>query len=86
MTEKRKPAISCAVSLKPQGNERYGETIGTLKLYPAKYNGDLTPEQLAKLPKYTGFVIIDEKLAQDAIVDGRGEGKSKKILLNVAGW
>jgi hypothetical protein len=86
MATKQEPVFSGAVSLKREKDQRYGTTIGTMKLYRAKYNGDLSPEQQAKLPKFNGFIIIDAQLAQDAIVEGKGKDKKNKILVNVAVW
>jgi hypothetical protein len=83
--EKQDPTFSGAVSLKREKDQRYGTTIGTMKLYKKHYN-DATPEQIAKLPKFQGFIIIDAEQAQDAIVKGKGTDKKNKILVNVAVW
>jgi hypothetical protein len=88
MSNEQKPTAtySGAVSLKREKDQRYGTTIGTMKLFKALYDQRVTPEQLEKLPKYQGFIIMDAKLAQDSIVEGKGSDKAKKILVNVAVW
>jgi len=85
-TQKQEPVYSGAVSLKREKDQRYGTTIGTMKLYKARYGDTVTPEQLQKLPKYNGFIIMDSKLAQDTTVEGKGTDKKTKILVNVAVW
>jgi hypothetical protein len=63
MAEKRTPIYSGAVQLKPVGNERWGKTVGTLKLFEKEnYDGD------DKHPSMDGYIIInltdDKKKAQ----------------------
>jgi hypothetical protein len=82
---KQEATFSGAVSLKREQNQRYGTTIGTMKLYKAHYP-NATPEQIEKLPKFNGYVIMDAELAQDSIVKGKGTDKKNKILVNVAVW
>jgi hypothetical protein len=55
MTEKRQALLSGAIQQKPEGNQRWGETVGTLKLFEnERYDGD------EKHPNITGYIIINE--------------------------
>jgi hypothetical protein len=82
---KQEAAYSGAVSLKREKDQRYGTTIGTMKLYKAHYD-NATPEQIKKLPIFNGYIIMDAEQAQDALVEGKGTDKKQKILVNVAVW
>jgi hypothetical protein len=54
MAEKRTPIYSGSVQMKPTGNQRWGKTIGTLKLFEnEKFDGD------EKHPSMNGYIIIN---------------------------
>jgi hypothetical protein len=81
--EKRIAKFSGAVSLKRQENERYGQTVGTIKVFEATYDTE-NEAILAKLPSYNGFIIMDKDLALQSIV--KDEHGKEKLLLQVAIW
>lgn len=55
MAEKRKALLSGAIQTKPQVNQRWGKTVGTLKLFENKqYDGN------ERHPNLTGYIIINE--------------------------
>lgn len=83
MQNAKNPIYSGAVSLKATGNQRYGDTIGTLKLYETSYDTD-DKSILEKLPTHNGFIIMDAEAAQKSVVTGT-DG-TVKILVNVAVW
>lgn len=51
--EKSNPILSGAINLPAKDNEKYGKTVGTLKLYAAK-------NENPKLPIMNGYIIINE--------------------------
>ena len=54
MTEKRTPIFSGAVQLKPKANQRWGKTVGTIKLFEnEKWDGN------PKHPSMNGYIIIN---------------------------
>lgn len=81
--EKSNPIYSGAINLKPQKNERRGATIGTLKLYEAKYTTD-DDAKLSKLPVFNGYIIMSKDDALQAVV--KGADGTEKLFFQVAIW
>lgn len=53
--EKREPVYSGAIQLKPKGNQKWGKTVGTLKLFEnERYDGN------PKHPVLSGYIIINK--------------------------
>jgi hypothetical protein len=70
MAQKSEPIYSGAINIPAQANEKFGKTVGTLKLYKNHKH-----EENGKLPTFNGYVILNET----------GQ-KSDKKYFQVAVW